>query len=68
MTLFGKFLEVNSSIGKLRDLLGHLDEKEPIDFNKYGFLSNSFVVCTCLWQLYNFCPNHAAFIRSSIND
>jgi len=35
MTLFGSNFEVNSSIDKLRDLLGHFDKKEMADFIKY---------------------------------
>jgi len=32
MTAFGAIFEVNSSIGKLWDLLGHSDEKDTVDF------------------------------------
>jgi len=37
MTAFGAIFEVNSSIGKLWDLLGHFDEKSAIDFKNTVF-------------------------------
>jgi len=37
MILFVAIFEVNSSIGKLWDLLGHLVKKDSVDFNKYHF-------------------------------
>jgi len=42
--LFGAIFEVNSSIGKLWDLLGHFDEKDMIDLNNYCFLFNNSIV------------------------
>jgi len=33
MTVFGAIFEVNSSIGKLKDLLGHFDEKDTIELS-----------------------------------
>jgi len=32
MTVFGTIFEVNSSIGKLWNLLGHSDKKDTVDF------------------------------------
>jgi len=37
MTVFGTIFEVNYSIGKFWDLLGHFDEKGTADFKKYHF-------------------------------
>jgi len=34
MTVFGTIFEVNSSIGKLLDLLGHFDVRDMVDFDK----------------------------------
>jgi len=38
--MFGKNFQVNSSIGKFRDLLGHFDQKDAVDFSQYHFLLN----------------------------
>lgn len=38
MSVFGAIFEGSSCIGKLRDLLGHFDKKDAVDFNKYHFL------------------------------
>jgi len=35
MTVFGAIFEVKSSIGKLWNLLGHFDEKDMLNFNKF---------------------------------
>jgi len=43
ITMFGAIFEVNSSIGKLQNLLGHFDEKGTVDFIKYHFLSNNIL-------------------------
>jgi len=32
MTVFDSIFEVNASIGKLWDLLGHFDKKDALDF------------------------------------
>jgi len=44
LTLFEIFFEVSSSIGKLGDLLGHFDEKDKVDFNKFHFLLNNDIM------------------------
>jgi len=36
MTTFCSIFEVNSSIGKLWDLLGYFDKKDMVDFNEYS--------------------------------
>jgi len=38
MTGFSAIFKVNSSIGKLWDLLGHFDIKDMVDFKKYHYL------------------------------
>jgi len=37
MILFGAIFKVNRSFDKLWELLGHFDEKDKVDFNKYYF-------------------------------
>jgi len=41
MTMFGAIFEVNNSIGKLWELLGHFDYKDTVDFTKCHFLLNN---------------------------
>jgi len=43
MPVFGAIFEVKSSIGKLGELLGHLDKKYSVDFNKYVYLLNNSI-------------------------
>jgi len=43
MTVFGTIFEVNSSIGKLWDLLVHFEKKDTFDFNNTGFLLNNSI-------------------------
>jgi len=38
MNVFGAIFEENGSIGKLRDLLGHFNKKDTVDFKKYHLL------------------------------
>jgi len=60
MTVFGAICEVNSSIGKFWDLLGHFDEKCTIDFKSIPF----FIKCwTCTQELRNFCSNGVTLFR-----
>jgi len=39
MTILGAIFEVNSSFGKLWDLLGQFDEKDKVEVNEYHFLN-----------------------------
>jgi len=36
--------QLESSIGKLCDLLEHFDEKGTVDFNEYQFFTEQFVI------------------------
>jgi len=44
ITVFGAVFEVNRSIGRLWDLLGHFNEKDMSDCNKYYFLLNNSTI------------------------
>jgi len=44
ITVLGAIFVVNSSVGKLWDLLGHFDEKDTVDFDEYHFLLHNSIM------------------------
>jgi len=58
MNALGKISKGNHGICKLWDLLGHFNEKDTVDSNKYHFFYQAILYCfTHMQQLCNLCPN-----------
>jgi len=51
-----QIFEVNSSIGKLWDLLGHFDENNNIDFDRKPFLLNYSIILNMQTTIMPFLP------------